>query len=284
MQMPEITTPSGSRARQMALQSGPKEARVNVLGVGISAVSMHDAVERSLALLSSQSQGYVCVTGVHGVIVAQEDEEFRNILNNSYLTTPDGMPTLWLGHLQGYKQMTRVYGPDYMLSLCSNGIPAGLRHFLYGGKPGVAEALRASLLERFPNLQIVGTFTPPFRKLTVQEEDSLTAQLEASRVDVLWVGLSTPKQERFMADYYGRLPVKLMVGVGAAFDLLSGNLTEAPDWMKRTGFQWLYRLIKEPRRLWRRYLKNNPLFIILTILQLTRLKEYTCTRSYAASE
>jgi exopolysaccharide biosynthesis WecB/TagA/CpsF family protein len=153
-------------------------------------------------------------------------------------------------------------------------VTRGYRHFLYGGKEGVAEELKAELLKRFPGLQIVGTYTPPFRPLNSAEEKALHKQLEALQVDVFWCGLSTPKQERFMAKYHKVLPVKLMVGVGAAFDLLSGNLEESPDWMKNAGLQWLFRLVKEPKRLWRRYLFNNPRFLWYTFLQLTHLKSY----------
>jgi N-acetylglucosaminyldiphosphoundecaprenol N-acetyl-beta-D-mannosaminyltransferase len=249
-------------------------ARVNILGVGVSALNMDLALRRTESLLDRGEQGYVCVTGVHGIMEAQADEGFRDILNRSFLTTPDGMPTVWLGRVHGFKHMSRVYGPDYMLGLCERSVARGYRHFLYGGKPGVAEELREELTRRFPGLKIVGTYTPPFRPLTAAEEDDLRAQLKASQADVLWCGLSTPKQERFMAAYSDRLPVKLMVGVGAAFDLLSGNLSEAPDWMKRVGLQWLYRLIKEPRRLWRRYLLNNPKFTWLIFLQLTGLKGF----------
>jgi N-acetylglucosaminyldiphosphoundecaprenol N-acetyl-beta-D-mannosaminyltransferase len=171
--------------------------------------------------------------------------------------------------------MTRVYGPDYMAAVCGRSVERGYRHFLYGGKPGVAEELRAELMRRFPGIQIVGTYTPPFRPLNQQEEDELRDQLTSSRANILWCGLSTPKQERFMASYMGRLPVQLMVGVGAAFDLLSGTLSEAPGWMKRSGLQWFYRLIKEPRRLWRRYLSNNPRFAWLTFLQLSKLRTFS---------
>ena len=248
--------------------------RVNILGVGVSAISMAEAVDASLRLLERGERGYVCVTGVHGIMEAQGDPRFRELLNGSFLTTPDGMPTVWLGHAHGFSRMTRVYGPDYMLALAGAGAGRGLRHFLYGGKPGVAEALAGSLRERIPGVEIVGTYTPPFRPLTEAEERELAAELQAVRADVLWVGLSTPKQERFMGEYGSRLPVQLMVGVGAAFDLLSGNLSEAPAWMKRSGLQWLYRLVKEPRRLWRRYLTNNPRFVVLAGLQLLRLRRY----------
>ena len=249
--------------------------RVNILGVGISALSMESALEYSDALLNRGESGYICVTGVHGIIEAQSDQAFRTILNKSFLSTPDGMPTVWLGQLHGFKKMTRVYGPDFMLNLCELSVQRGYRHFLYGGRPGIAEELRAELIRRYPGLQIVGTYTPPFRPLNAQEEQDLRTQLETTQADILWCGLSTPKQERFMAAYSGRLPVKLMVGVGAAFDLLSGNLAEAPDWMKQSGLQWLYRLIKEPKRLWRRYLLNNPRFLWLSFLQLSRLRRYS---------
>ena len=248
--------------------------RVNILGVGVSAVSMETALGLTEQWLEGDSHGYVCVTGVHGIIEAQDDERFRTILNKSFLTTPDGMPTVWLGHLHGFKNMTRVYGPDYMLGLCERSVSTGRRHFLYGGKEGVAEELCSVLTKRFPGLQIVGTYSPPFRPLNDKEELALRERLDELSPDVLWCGLSTPKQERFMAAYGERLPVKLMVGVGAAFDLLSGNLGEAPDWMKASGLQWLYRLLKEPKRLWRRYCINNPRFLWLVALQLTGLKRF----------
>ncbi|MBB6145199.1 N-acetylglucosaminyldiphosphoundecaprenol N-acetyl-beta-D-mannosaminyltransferase [Silvibacterium bohemicum] len=249
--------------------------RANILGVGVSAISMDDAVRHSDTLLQNGSQGYICVTGVHGIMEAQSDHVFKDILNGSFLTTPDGMPTVWLGHLQGFKGMTRVYGPDYMLELCKLSVERGYKHFLYGGKPGVAEDLKRTLVERFPGLQIVGTYTPPFRPLNADEEADLSLQLERSQADVLWCGLSTPKQERFMAQYCGKLPVKLMVGVGAAFDINSGHLKDAPAWMKKAGLQWLYRMIEEPQRLAGRYLKNNPRFMWLTCLQLCGFRRYS---------
>jgi N-acetylglucosaminyldiphosphoundecaprenol N-acetyl-beta-D-mannosaminyltransferase len=260
--------------RPILSPASPERARVNILGVGVSALNMETALRETEQLLDRGQQGYICVTGVHGIMEAQSDEGFRDILNRSFLTTPDGMPTVWLGRMQGFKDMSRVYGPDYMLGVCERSVTRGYRHFLYGGKPGVAEELRTALTRKFPGLQIVGTYTPPFRPLSTEEENDLRFQLEASQADVLWCGLSTPKQERFMAAYCHRMPVKLMVGVGAAFDLLSGNLSEAPNWMKNAGLQWFYRLMKEPGRLWRRYLLNNPRFTWLTFLQLTGLKGF----------
>ena len=269
-----MRTATDQHFRERIVVDPRERQRVNILGVGVSALNMEIALSETESLLDRGEQGYVCVTGVHGIMEAQEDRQFLDILNHSFLTTPDGMPTVWLGRLQGFKHMRRVYGPDYMVGLCQRSVAKGYRHFLYGGKDGVAEELKAALIQRFPGLKIVGTYTPPFRPLNPAEEEALRNQLETSQADVLWCGLSTPKQERFMAAYSGRLPVKLMVGVGAAFDLLSGNLDEAPDWMKSAGLQWFYRLMKEPKRLWRRYLLNNPKFAWLTFLQLTGLKGF----------
>ncbi len=260
----------------MGVTQAGSQQRVNILGVGVSVLNLPSALAVTEAFLAQQEdRSYVCITGVHGIIEAQDDEPFRQILNSSFLTTPDGMPTVWLGKYHGYKEMTRVYGPDYMLGMCELSPRRGYRHFLYGGKPGVAEQLRSELTGRFPGLDIVGTYTPPFRQLNAEEEADLLAQLQAKEVDILWCGLSTPKQERFMYAYLHRLPVKLMVGVGAAFDLLTGNVKETPDWMKKRGLQWLYRLIQEPRRLWRRYLINNPRFLWLTFLQLSKLRQFS---------
>ena len=252
----------------------PQIPRANVLGVGVSAINMDDAIRLSDSLISQNGRGYVCVTGIHGVIEAQSDPKFRAILNSSFLTTPDGMPTVWIGRLQGFSGMKRVYGPDYMMELCNISAVRGYRHFLYGGKPGVAERLADVLATRFPGIQLVGTFTPPFRALTPVEEDELIAQLRQAKPDILWVGLSTPKQERFMAEYLGRLEVKLMIGVGAAFDIHTGRIHDAPGWMKSAGLQWIHRLVQEPERLWKRYLINNPKFVWNVGLQLLGLRKF----------
>jgi N-acetylglucosaminyldiphosphoundecaprenol N-acetyl-beta-D-mannosaminyltransferase len=249
--------------------------RVNVLGVGVHATTLEQAVTLSDCLLQSGARGYVCLTGVHGVMEAQRDPHFRRILNQAALCLPDGMPTVWLGHLQGHRPMGRVYGPDYMIALCRCSLSRRYRHFLYGGRPGVAGLLRQRLQQRFPGIQIVGTYTPPFGSLSEVQERQLREQIAASRPDILWVGLSTPKQERFMAEHVGELDVPLMAGVGAAFDLHAGLVTDSPAWIKTCGLQWLDRLRKEPRRLWRRYLQNNPAFLWEAGLQATGLRRFT---------
>ena len=249
--------------------------RVNVLGVGVHALNLRSAVAAIQNAIATRTKGYVCVTGVHGVSEAQSDSAFRSILNHAFLNTPDGMPMVWIGKASGFPDMGRVYGPDLLLDVCQASESAGWRHFFYGGGPGTAEALSAALLGRFPKLQIVGTHTPPFRPLTPNEFADLQTQVTAARPDIIWVGLSTPKQELFMSSTLADLDVSVMIGIGAAFDLICGNVRQSPRWIQRSGFEWLYRLVQEPRRLWKRYLKNNPLFVGRLILQATGLRRYS---------
>lgn len=248
--------------------------RFNVLGVSVSGMNLGVAVDAMLEAIRERRKGYICVTGVHGVIEAQDDPEFRRILNESFLTTTDGMPLVWLGRHHVGPEVDRVYGPDLMLLALGGMQSKGVRHFFYGGAPGVAEELQEKMLERFPEAVICGTYTPPFRPLTLDEEIELREVMRVHRPDIVWVGLSTPKQERFMAAYLATLPTVLMVGVGAAFDFHSGRVKQAPVWVQRSGFEWLYRMLAEPRRLARRYLVNNPRFLLLIALQLLGLRKY----------
>jgi len=243
--------------------------RANVLGVGISAITMAEAIGETDDLLQRDHKGYICVTGVHGVMEAQEDEEFLRILNESFLTVPDGMPTVWVGRQQGFK-MERVYGPDFMRDFCMHSVVQGYRHFLFGGNEGVAESLKLVLERKIPGLLVVGTYTPPFRPLNASEFQDLQSMVERAHPDVMWIGLSTPKQERFMAEHLQSLNVNVMIGVGAAFDIHTGRIKDAPQWIKNIGMQWLHRLTQERKRLWRRYLANNPKFIWMIVLQISR--------------
>lgn len=235
--------------------------RVDVLGVGISTISMADAVAEVTRWIDGREQHYVCVTGVHGVMESQRDPELLRIHNESGLTTPDGMPMVWAGHRAGAAHMTRVYGPDLMLALLERAEQRGWSSYFYGGPEGVAETLVAQLRTRFPDLQVAGTYSPPFRPLTPQEDAEVVARINAASPDLVWVGLSTPKQERWMAGHVGALHAPALLGVGAAFDMHAGLLPQAPVWMQQRGLEWAYRLVKEPRRLWRRYLRNNPAFV-----------------------
>jgi N-acetylglucosaminyldiphosphoundecaprenol N-acetyl-beta-D-mannosaminyltransferase len=243
------------------------DTRVDVLGVGIHPTSMDDALAALQATIQTGGKGYVTVTGTHGVMEAQQDPEFRRIINQSMLTIPDGRSMVWVGWLQGFHRMRQVTGPDIMLRVCDLSLKKGYTHFLYGGNTGVADSLAASLRARFPGINIVGAFTPPFRDLTEEEERELTEQVAKLRPDFFWVGLSTPKQERFMARYSSKLDAKIFMGVGAAFDIHSGRIKDCPYVMKVLGLNWLHRLCQDPKRLWKRYLSNHPRFVLLTALQ-----------------
>lgn len=248
-------------------------ARVNVLGVGISALNLPLAAQAVDDALREKRKGYICVTGVHGVMESQQDAELKRIHNRSFLTTPDGMPMVWMGRRQGVAHMGRVYGPDLMLEVFRLSEQRGYKQFLYGGNNGVAEAMRAEMARQFPKLPVVGTYEPPFRPLTADEERNLIAQVAAAKPDIMWIGLSTPKQERFMAQYLPKLDVTLMAGVGAAFNFFTKRVPQAPRWMQRSGLEWFYRFINEPR-VRRRYLSIVPRFTLAALAQQSGLKKH----------
>lgn len=214
--------------------------------------------------------GYLCHTTAYNVDIARSNASLRAAYSGSLLNLPDGMPLVWIGRRLGYSAITRVYGPDLLEAVSEAGRATGLRHFYYGGAPGVTDALAASVLSRFPGLQVAGTFTPPFRELTAPEFTAFAGCLAETHPDVLWVGVGSPKQEEFMARHWKDLDAGILVGVGAAFDFLSGRIPQAPRWMRQSGLEWLFRLGTEPRRLWRRYLVHNPRFAFLALRQLAR--------------
>ncbi len=241
--------------------------RVNILGVRVSLIDMTAALDEIDRWIAAREPHYICVTGVHGVMESYRDPDLRAVHNAAGLVTPDGMPLVWLSRLRGFRHVRRVYGPDLMLAVCRRSIAAGYRHFFYGGTQETLRALEASLLRRFPGLRIAGSLAPPFRPLTEEEDAQITSRIRAAQPDILWVGLSTPKQERWMASHVGPIGAPVMAGVGAAFDFHAGRKPQAPVWMRQSGLEWLFRLATEPRRLWRRYLVNNPMFIWLVLLQ-----------------
>lgn len=246
---------------------------VNVLGVRVNAINMNLTLDMIGNWISNGIRNYVCVRDVHGVVRCQESETLRRIHNQAGLVTPDGVPLVWLARLAGFRNVERVCGRDLMLALCERSAATGYRHFLYGAAPGIAQRLAANLQRRFPGLRIVGTYSPPFRPLTALEEDDITSIINTARADVVWVGLSTPKQEEWMARYVSRLN-GVLIGVGAAFDFHAGAVKQAPRWMQRSGFEWLFRVLMEPRRLWRRYGIVIPLFLLHTFNQVVGLRKY----------
>jgi N-acetylglucosaminyldiphosphoundecaprenol N-acetyl-beta-D-mannosaminyltransferase len=254
--------------------NAPDLAQVNILGVGISAVNMQMALAVIDEWIAERTRHYVCVTPVHSVMECHYDPEVRALFNRAGLVTPDGMPVVWLCRLAGHDHVRRVYGPDLMLALCEHSQRHGYRHFFYGGTPDVLDKLCAVLQARFPDLQIAGSYAPPFRPLTADEDAEVVAQINASEADIVWVGLGAPKQERWMAEHRDKLAAPVQIGVGAAFDFHAGTKPQAPRWMQRSGLEWLFRLASEPRRLWKRYFKANSLFVLNIVLQKSGLRKF----------
>lgn len=248
--------------------------RHNILGVYASAINIPIALDTIAGWVGRREQHYVCITGVHGVIESQDDPELRRIHNAAGMVTPDGMPLVWLMRGAGHRHVARVYGPDLMLAVFAESARRGYRHYFYGGGEGIAELLAERLSARFPGAQIVGTYCPPFRALSAEEDAAVVAQINAARPDIVWVGLSTPKQERWMAAHLGKVEAPVLIGVGAAFDFHAGVKPQAPRWMQRSGLEWLFRMASEPRRLAGRYLRNNPRFAYLIVGQLLGLRRY----------
>jgi N-acetylglucosaminyldiphosphoundecaprenol N-acetyl-beta-D-mannosaminyltransferase len=243
---------------------------VDVLGVRVNVLDIDRTLDVLDQWITEGYRQYVCVTGVHGVMESRRDETLRQIHNNAGLVTADGMPLVWWSRVQGWHHARRVYGPDLLLACCERSITTGYRHFFYGGAEGVADLLARRLSRRYPGLAVAGTYTPPFRALTPQEDEAVVNLINDATPDVVWVGLSTPKQEYWMAQHVGRLQAAALIGVGAAFDFHAGLKPQAPRWMQTSGLEWLFRLGTEPRRLWKRYLVNNPAFLWLAFQELSR--------------
>jgi N-acetylglucosaminyldiphosphoundecaprenol N-acetyl-beta-D-mannosaminyltransferase len=256
---------SGKRVGNRMMVPVCDSARVDILGVPVSAISLDEATTIIERWIKDGVKRYVCVTGAHGVMESRRDEKLRSIFANAGLVTPDGMPLVWLARLFGETRTTRVYGPDLMRLMTSISSQRGYRQFYYGGGEGLAERLRQVLVNTDPRLQCVGTICPPFRELTNEEDQAIIDQINAAKPDIVWVGLSTPKQELWMAAHREAIDAPVLIGVGAAFDFLAGVKRQAPLWMQRSGLEWAFRLCTEPRRLWRRYAYIVPGFLILAV-------------------
>lgn len=244
-----------------------------VLGVRVNAVQIPDVVSKMESWISDRDGcHYIAVTGMHGVTEAQHDPFFKQILNAADLVVPDGMPLVWLGRRRGHALRRRVYGPELMQAFCAATGPK-YRHFFYGGAPEVPDLL-ANVMRNAYGVSVAGGFSPPFHNLSEQENEHILARIEAAEADVLWVGLSTPKQERWMFENRSRLRVPVVVGVGAAFDIHTGRLKQAPTWMREHGLEWSYRLWQEPRRLWRRYLVYGSEFALRLAWESSFLRRF----------
>lgn len=252
-----------------------ENASLNILGVRVDAVQIPDAIARLEEWIRKHDIcRYVAVTGMHGVTEAQHDPAFKDILNSAGLVVPDGMPLVWLGRLKGFPLKRRVYGPELMMTFFESTEKKGYRHFLYGGTPWVVEQLVKTIQRRFPGTIIAGTYSPPFRNLTQEEDSQAVAMINKSVPDIVWVGLSTPKQERWMHQHRERLRVPVSIGVGAAFDINARVKKQAPRWMREHGLEWLFRLLQEPRRLWKRYLLYGSKFVGYILLEFLGWRKF----------
>lgn len=246
--------------------------RFSLLDVGLSGVTLSEAVERMLAMTRDGGKHYVCIFAVDSVLKCHDVPRLREIANAADLTLCDGMPLVFVGRRFAKLSFDRCYGPDVMLETIAAGCASGLRHFFYGGADeGVIGRLTHNLSARFPGMRVAGHYVPPFRDLTDAEREDVIVRINASGADVVWVGVGTPRQDYWVSDFRAGLRAPLLVAVGAAFNFHAGTVPQAPRWMMRCGLEWLFRLAAEPRRLWRRYVIGNPRFVCLSLRQwLTR--------------
>ncbi len=237
----------------------------------VDVTSYPDAAGRVVNWASQGLSRYVCAANVHMVMETHDDVAFKTVVNNADLVTPDGVPLVWALKLLGVPDATRVYGPDLTLHVCQLAAEQSIPIGLYGGTPESLEAFVKFLEENYQGIQINCTIAPPFRPLTEEEDERYTAQINGSGVRILFIGIGCPKQEKWMAEHKDSISA-VMLGVGAAFDFHTGRVKQAPSWMQSLGFEWLFRLLMEPRRLWKRYFKHNPRFVLLFLRQMMSAK------------
>jgi N-acetylglucosaminyldiphosphoundecaprenol N-acetyl-beta-D-mannosaminyltransferase len=242
---------------------------VDLIGVPVAVTDYERTLRWIDAMVDAGGRGYVCVCNVHTVMASTEDVELRAALMASSVNVPDGQPLVWAMNALGCSLEQRVYGPELMARACTRAAHTGQRFYLYGGRDQDALfQLAVSLRQRYPGIQIVGGYSPPHRPLTDEESDAVAAEINGARPDVVWVGIGVPKQEKWMAEMRSRLDAPVLVGVGAAFDFHAGLIPQAPPRIQNAGLEWAYRLYREPRRLWRRYLRYNPRFVAAFTRQL----------------
>ena len=252
----------------------------HVLGVEVNAVQIPDTIATLERWIAERRPGrYVVVANVHVIMEAKAQASFARVLAEAALVAPDGMPLVWIGRGRGFPLPRRCYGPELMLEFLRATAGRRYRHFFYGGAPGVAEELARRLTARFPGLEVAGTYSPPFRPLTPEEDAEVVERINRARAQVLWVGLGCPKQEIWMHEHGGRLNVAVALGVGQAFDIHTGRARQAPAWAREHGWEWAFRLVWEPRRLWRRYLVYNTKFLWCVLAERVRRKRFDAART-----
>ncbi len=239
--------------------------KFTICDVNVSAINLNSAIGFIDGWIKSRQKTYVCVAPVSTIVDCQKDERYKSIVNKADMVTPDGMPVVWLGRSQGFKEVNRTYGPDLMLLVSEKGQALKYRHYFYGGTQTTCEILFEKLKQQFPDINIVGHYSPDKVSLDYVEKKEVIDCINNAHADILWVGLGSPKQDYWMANHRDQLNVPVIIGVGAAFDFLSGQKKQAPRWMQRSGLEWFFRLCSEPKRLWKRYLIGNTLFIYFLI-------------------
>lgn len=230
---------------------------VNILGVNIAAINMDWLLQFTKENIDKLNGDYMCVSNVHTTVTASEDEGYKAVQNGGIMAIPDGGPLSTVGRKRGAKEMARTTGPSYMGEVLEIG---GYRHFFYGSTEETLEKLYAKLSSEYPQSTVTGMYSPPFRELTEEEDKAIIDMINDSNPDFVWIGLGAPKQEKWMAAHQGKVK-GFMVGVGAAFDYYAGNIKRAPQWMQKTNLEWLYRLMQDPKRLFKRYLVTNSKFV-----------------------
>jgi N-acetylglucosaminyldiphosphoundecaprenol N-acetyl-beta-D-mannosaminyltransferase len=249
-------------SRELDAAAVPSPPTVEVLGIPLSLIDYESTLDWMDAMVGAGQTGYVCVCNVHAVMAAAEDPPLRDALLRSSINVPDGQPLVWAMSALGHRLESRVYGPELMARACARAAHTGQRLYLYGGRnQGALVQLALNMRQRNPGIKIVGGYSPPHRPLTDEERVAVVREINASKADVVWVGIGVPKQEKWMTEMRTTLKAPVLIGVGAAFDFHAGLVPQAPPWMQELGLEWAYRLAHEPRRLWRRYTRYNPRFV-----------------------
>ena len=238
----------------------------NIMGVNLAAIDMPWLIEFTKKHIKNLSGEYICVSNVHTTVMSYDDRGYCAVQNGGIMAIPDGGPLSSVGRKRGFSNMKRTTGPDYMKEILKISAEEGFRHYFYGSTERTLNKLSKILEKRYPNVQVVGMYSPPFRPLTKEEDEEVIRMINESQADFVWIGLGAPKQERWMADHKGKVN-GLMVGVGAAFDYEAGNIERAPMWMQKANLEWLYRLLQEPKRLFKRYFYTNTKFVIQAMIR-----------------
>lgn len=240
--------------------------RQSILGVDVNPINFDQTLNMCSRFIRDKEPVYICLAPAHSIMDCYYDNNIRDIFNKSRLTVPDGMAVVWILKLRGNRSVNRVYGPDLLLSMCELSAREGWKHYFYGSTESISRDLQKYLLSKYPELEIAGAHSPPHTKGKIVEDQGIIDKINKAAPDIIWVGLGSPKQDQWMADNRDRLEAPLLIGVGAAFDFISGNIKQAPYWVQQSGFEWLFRLLNEPGRLWKRY-SQYPLFALLVGLE-----------------